>query len=70
MDPFEPSNLSQTAATANTTENVGDNDNPLGILAGPPVKAQVSVPIWVIVPAMRRDRSIFFFCFLHFFFAY
>lgn len=45
MDPFEPSNLSQTPVTANTIESMDDNDNPLGILAGPPVKAQVSVPI-------------------------
>ncbi|KAH8551906.1 hypothetical protein BGW37DRAFT_492848 [Umbelopsis sp. PMI_123] len=42
MDPFEPANLSQTSYTAKVTEIIDDNDNPLGILAGPPVKVQQS----------------------------
>jgi hypothetical protein len=45
MDPFEPANLSQTSYTAKVTEIIDDNDNPLGILAGPPVKVQVSISI-------------------------
>lgn len=42
MDPFEPSSLSQTPQIPTTKQIIDDNDNPLGILAGPPVRIQVS----------------------------
>ncbi|KAG2178539.1 hypothetical protein INT44_001692 [Umbelopsis vinacea] len=59
MDPFEPSNLSQTSVKANTIETVDDSDNPLGILAGPPVKAQKSPPPRVNTPPpASRDHLV------------